>query len=91
MSKLIIPAAELFGTPLTQEELKGIIAGAVMGGGCSCDWILRDYTSHTSGLGTVADETECSTKCKEMCDSDPNSKCASYKWHYSGSGTGSGN
>ena len=27
MSKLIIPAAELIGTPLTPEELKGILAG----------------------------------------------------------------
>ena len=91
MSKLIIPAAEIIGTPLTPEELKGIIAGAVMGGDCSCDWILTNYTSHTSEIGTVADETECSTQCQKMCNSNSIYKCATYKWHYAGSGTGTGN
>ncbi|MDE6032561.1 MAG: hypothetical protein K2G15_01220 [Muribaculaceae bacterium] len=91
MSKLIIPAAELIGTPLTPEELKGIIAGAVMEGHCSCDWILTNYTSYTAVIGTVADETECSEKCKAKCNSNDTYKCATYKWHYAGSGTGTGN
>lgn len=90
MSKLIIPAAEIIGTPLTSEELKGILAGFVMGGDCSCDWILTNYTSYTSDLGTVTDENDCSTKCKQMCDSHSIYKCATYKWHYAASGTGTG-
>ena len=91
MSKLIIPAAELIGTPLTPEELKGILAGSMMGGDCSCDWILANYTSYTSEIGPVNNESDCSEKCEEMCHSHPIYKCATYKWHYAASGTGSGN
>ena len=90
MSKLIIPAAEIIGTPLTPEELKGILAGSIMGGACSCDWILTDYTSHTSELGYKNNETECSNHCKEMCDGNPKYKCARYTWHYAASGSGTG-
>lgn len=38
MSKLIIPAAELIGTPLTTEELKGILAGYSINKKCNCSY-----------------------------------------------------
>ncbi|MBD5238346.1 MAG: hypothetical protein HDS64_01045 [Bacteroidales bacterium] len=38
MSKLIIPAAELIGTPLTTEELKGILAGYSITKVCTCSY-----------------------------------------------------
>lgn len=40
MNKLIIPAAELIGTPLTPEELKGILAG-ITKYTCVCVYLER--------------------------------------------------
>lgn len=90
MKKLILPMAEIIGTPLSDEELKSIIAGSIMSGECSCDYILANYTSGTSDLGTVDSEEVCSMKCKELCETVNKAvKCATYRWHYAGSGSGS--
>ncbi len=64
MSKLIIPAAELIGTPLTQEELKGILAGATTYT-CRCKLTVRgNQTSYDiNGIVTEAD-------CRKGCASD---------------------
>lgn len=65
MSKLIIPAAELIGTPLTTEELKGIIAG-ITKYTCECTWNdgKSKYKDYAIGPENAED---CHTSCKDMC------------------------
>lgn len=71
MSKLIIPAAEIIGTPLTSEELKGIIAGSTQTGKCSCH--MQDINGGTvtapQPYYEVADQAACTKKCNEVCSS----------------------
>lgn len=62
MSKLIIPTAELIGTPLTQEELKGIIAGTQNSGlKCTCTYA----NTTTSAIKNSLDD--CAAWCSGEC------------------------
>lgn len=70
MSKLIIPAAKLIGTPLTQEELKGIIAGRAQSS-CSCH--LADshgnvVTPSEPYIYGLANKAACETECNKVCN-----------------------
>ena len=71
MSKLIIPAAEIIGTPLTPEELKGILAGSTQASKCSCH--MEDKYGGTvtapQAYYEVSDQDACTKKCNEVCDS----------------------
>lgn len=71
MSKLIIPAAEIIGTPLTTEELKSILAGTAQAGKCSCH--LQDKNGGTitapQAYYAVSDQAACTKKCDEVCSS----------------------
>ena len=66
MSKLIIPAAELIGTPLTPEELKGILAGLTKYT-CQCTWNdgKSKYKEYAVGPETAED---CQTSCQNICN-----------------------
>lgn len=62
MSKLIIPVAELIGTPLTPEELKTIIAGNQNGGlKCTCSFEGTTTTSIKNSMD------ECAGWCSNEC------------------------
>lgn len=86
MSKLIIPAAELIGTPLTSEELKGILAGAIWGQSCSCHYYLAGEVDYEGNPiehnleAAVKDAAECDQLCASACDSDRVRRCESYNW-----------
>ena len=71
MSKLIIPAAELIGTPLTPEELKGILAGSTQAGKCSCHMKGKHGETVTAPqiFYVVSDQAACTKKCNEVCSS----------------------
>ena len=71
MSKLIIPAAELIGTPLTPEELKGIIAGATTYS-CSCHLKVLGATGVGKELNGITTEKECRSECKDLCSNTEN-------------------
>ncbi len=62
MGKLIIPAAELIGTPLTQEELKNIIAGSQNSSlRCTCSYATKTTSSIQNSMDACA--AWCSTAC----------------------------
>ena len=89
MSKLIIPADELIGTPLTPEELKGILAGRDTQT-CMCTMYFKDSrvtpnpkTEEIMGVGTAKD---CSEKCDENCSYTID--CYKYNWSFSATGGG---
>ena len=71
MSKLIIPAAEIIGTPLTPEELKGILAGSTQAGKCSCHMEDKNGGTVTAPQPSyaVSDQAACTKKCNEVCSS----------------------
>ncbi|MDE7111018.1 MAG: hypothetical protein K2O38_03845 [Muribaculaceae bacterium] len=71
MSKLIIPAAELIGTPLTQEELKGILAGATTYS-CSCLLKVLGATGVGKEFNGITTEKECRSECKNLCSNTKN-------------------
>lgn len=62
MSELIIPAAEIIGTPLTSEELKGILAGyQTKGLRCLCSYGETSTSSIKDSLDDCAGW--CSSEC----------------------------
>lgn len=62
MSKLIIPAAELIGTPLTTEELKSIMGGSQSSGlTCKCSYAGKSTSSIQNSLDACANW--CSGEC----------------------------
>ena len=61
MSKLIIPAAEIIGTPLTPEELKGILAGAINAKTCKCSYNGTESTIKISPMTQAECQRACST------------------------------
>ncbi|MBD5281491.1 MAG: hypothetical protein HDR86_01825 [Bacteroides sp.] len=66
MSKLIIPAAELIGTPLTPEELKGILAGE-MKYTCMCTW-EDEHSYYEDFIKGPKTGDKCSASCHELCN-----------------------
>lgn len=67
MSKLILPAAELIGTPLTQEELKGILAGRSTTYTCRCTLTVKgNQTSYD--INGILTEPDCRKACASDCE-----------------------
>lgn len=86
MSKLIIPAAELIGTPLTTEELKGILAGRDSQT-CMCTLkFSSDKPDYKTEIHGVSDSASCASSCHEKCSNTQN--CYSYDWSFSATGGG---
>ena len=84
MSKLIIPAAELIGTPLTPEELKGILAGSLSDPVCKCSYNLEnDPDSRSVTITNVANAESCETACASRCNEHKSLKCKSYTGSFS--------
>lgn len=87
MSKLIIPAAELIGTPLTTEELKGILAGRDSQT-CMCTLTYANGNSDTPiEIHGVSDSASCASQCHDRCSTTLN--CRSYTWSFPANGGGS--
>lgn len=86
MSKLIIPAAELIGTPLTQEELKGIIAGRDSQV-CVCTITYANGESDSpKTLYGATTPTLCAAACASWCSEK---KAKHFHWTFSADGGGS--
>ena len=86
MSKLIIPAAELIGTPLTTEELKGILAGRDSKV-CMCTLTYANGNSDSpTEIHGVPDSASCASRCHDKCSVTLN--CKSYVWTFSAYGGG---
>lgn len=81
MNKLIIPAAELIGTPLTPEELKGILAG-ITKYTCVCTWSdeKSKYKDYAVGPENAED---CHASCKNMCEADDTCSIGTLKYSFS--------
>lgn len=94
MSKLIIPAAELIGTPLTTEELKSIMGGVIMAGNCFCSYTRTGPlfegapAKHSTTMQTQT-SADCETACKQECDNDNTYKCQALDWNYKEEANGS--
>jgi len=77
----------LIGTPLSTEELKSIIGGAIMSGDCTCSYHrtgpLYDGApaQHTTTLAAQS-SAACQKACAHECDNDMIYKCAAYDWKY---------
>ncbi|MBD5294414.1 MAG: hypothetical protein HDR75_07095 [Bacteroides sp.] len=84
MSKLIIPAAELIGTPLTLEELKGILAGDLTNPVCKCSYnLLGDPDTRSLTISDAKDAAGCETACASRCNENITKKCESYSGSFS--------
>lgn len=86
MSKLIIPAAELIGTPLTTEELKGILAGR---DSQTCMCTLKYANGNSDApfeIHGVTESASCASRCHDKCSVTLN--CKSYTWTFSANGGG---
>ncbi|MDE7111782.1 MAG: hypothetical protein K2O38_07780 [Muribaculaceae bacterium] len=81
MSKLIIPAAELIGTPLTQEELKGILAGRDYFKRCQCslNYGGDEWFPFQPDAKNINSLEECGASCKQTCI---DKKCASVTYSF---------
>lgn len=85
MKKLIIPAAAI-GRPLTTEELKSVIGGAIWGQTCSCHYYLvGEVDSEGNPIrhsleADVDTADECDALCASACDSDRWRRCDSFQW-----------
>ena len=81
MSKLIIPAAELIGTPLTPEELKGIIAGRDYFKKCVCklNYGGTEWFETQADAKNINNLEQCGTSCKQIC---ADNKCASVTYSF---------
>lgn len=67
MTKLIIPAAEIIGTPLTTSELKSILAGRSTTYTCRCVLTVRgNQTSYD--INGIVTESDCRKGCASDCD-----------------------
>lgn len=84
MSKLIIPAAELIGTPLTSEELKGILAGTLSDPVCKCSYTLvGDPDPRSLTISDATDVASCEAECASRCNENIAKKCESYSGSFS--------
>ena len=97
MSKLIIPAAELIGTPLTTEELKAILAGYSITKVCTCSYErggpVDEYgnTPHyTQVISGVTKAEDCEAGCASLCNGSPTYKCIHFDWTFVTTESGSG-
>lgn len=89
MSKLIIPAAELIGTPLTTEELKGILAGYSINKKCNCSYersgpkdAFSQNPHYYETIKDIKDSAECDAACASLCDSHPIYRCVDFQWEF---------
>lgn len=80
MSKINLPASQMIGTPLTEEELKGIVGGFVHKTECLCTLHFKNGTNSTVSVDAQTSGA-CKTACKVECD--PNEGCTSAGYSFS--------
>lgn len=81
MKNLKLSEAFLPGQPLSNEEMKSIIAGRSTTYSCSCHLNLTEGRTTGYEIDGVTSDKECRSQCKDACSKTPT--CISYKIAFS--------